>query len=211
MTIKKSIMFRMGVIYLFFLALALWLCIEIINLKFIQADKWKTQSHEVERSENIVMPNRGDILDVNGKKLATSVPSYRLYMDLLAEGLTDAKFNSNIDSLSICLANLFKDKSAAAYKRDLQLARQKGRRYHLVNQSACHIPSFRWSTNSRFSEKGAIRVVLFQNSWTVASNHSAALPHEPSARCTVRVPRVVCSVSRGLMTTSSVVLLAPVL
>jgi len=133
MTIKKSIMFRMGVIYLFFLALALWLCIEIINLKFIQADKWKTQSHEVERSENIVMPNRGDILDVNGKKLATSVPSYRLYMDLLAEGLTDAKFNSNIDSLSICLANFFKDKSAAAYKRDLQLARQKGRRYHLVN------------------------------------------------------------------------------
>lgn len=133
MTIKKSIMFRVGVVYLFFLGLALWLIIELISLKVFKADKWKSASRELERSENIVEPNRGDILDVHGMKLACSVPSYRLYMDLLAEGLNDRAFNSGIDSLSYLLSNFFRDKSAAAYKRDLQLARQRGRRYHLVH------------------------------------------------------------------------------
>ena len=133
MTIKKSIMFRVGVVYLFFLGLALWLIIELISLKVFKADKWKAASRELERSENIVEPNRGDILDVHGMKLACSVPSYRLYMDLLAEGLNDRAFNSGIDSLSYLLSNFFRDKSAAAYKRDLQLARQRGRRYHLVH------------------------------------------------------------------------------
>ena len=114
MTIKKSIMFRVGVVYLFFLGLALWLIIELISLKVFKADKWKAASRELERSENIVEPNRGDILDVHGMKLACSVPSYRLYMDLLAEGLNDRAFNSGIDSLSYLLSNFFRDKSAAA-------------------------------------------------------------------------------------------------
>jgi cell division protein FtsI (penicillin-binding protein 3) len=133
MTIKKSIMFRVGVVYLFFLGLALWLLVELLTLKLFNAEKWKSMAHEVERSENVVEPTRGDILDVHGMKLACSVPNYRLYMDLLAEGLTDAKFNANIDSLSIQLSRFFRDKSAAAYKRDLRVARQKGRRYYMIH------------------------------------------------------------------------------
>ena len=42
MTIKKSIMFRVGVVYLFFLGLALWLIIELISLKVFTADKWQS-------------------------------------------------------------------------------------------------------------------------------------------------------------------------
>jgi len=133
MTIKKSIMFRVGVVYLIFLGLALWLFVELLSLKVFNAEKWKSMAREVERNENVVEPNRGDILDVHGMRLACSVPNYRLYMDLLAEGLSDAKFNANIDSLSIYLSRFFKDKSAAAYKRDLQTARQKGRRYYMIN------------------------------------------------------------------------------
>lgn len=126
-------MFRLGIVYLFFIGLALWLLFELVALKTFEADKWKSKSRQVERSENIVEPNRGDILDVNGRKLACSVPSYRLYMDMLAEGLTDGVFNAAVDSLSIQLSRFFRDKSAAAYKRELQVARQQGRRYYMVH------------------------------------------------------------------------------
>jgi cell division protein FtsI (penicillin-binding protein 3) len=133
MTIRRSIIFRVGIVYIFFLGLALWLIIELFRLKVINADEWKSQIRSIEQSENVVAANRGDILDKNGMKLACSVPSYRLYMDMLAEGLTNDKFNRNVDSLAICLSRFFKDKSANSYKKELRLARQKGARYYRVN------------------------------------------------------------------------------
>lgn len=127
-------MFRMGVLYLFFIVLAIRIIAELIMLKIFDVENWKEQAREAEDSNAIVEANRGDILDVNGRKLACSVPSYRLYMDMLAEGLTNSVFNQNVDSLSICLSRFFRDKSPAAYKNSLRIARQQGRRYYLVNQ-----------------------------------------------------------------------------
>lgn len=126
-------MFRMGVLYLFFVVLAIRIIIELFLLKVIDADNWKEQAQKTETNNSIVKANRGDILDVKGRKLASSVPSYRLYMDMLAEGLTNEIFNNNVDSLSISLSRFFRDKSPAAYKRDLQIARQRGQRYYMVN------------------------------------------------------------------------------
>ncbi|TCO04958.1 penicillin-binding protein [Natronoflexus pectinivorans] len=155
MAIKRSIIFRVGIIYLFFLGLSFWLIFELISLKLFEADQWKAISHSG-NDRNIVDANRGEILDVNGRKLACSVPSYRLYMDLLAEGLTDELFNAHIDSLAWHLSNFFRDKSAAAYKRDLTLARQNGRRYHMVHprrisytdlQKVNNFPLFRLGRN----------------------------------------------------------------
>lgn len=126
-------MFRMGVLYLFFIILAIRIGVELLILKVFDVDNWKDQARKTESSNSVVEATRGDILDVNGRKLACSVPSYRLYMDMLAEGLTDQRFNQNVDSLSIQLSRFFRDKSPAAYKRALQVARQKGRRYYMVN------------------------------------------------------------------------------
>ncbi len=127
-------MFRVGVIYLIFLGLALWLIFELFSLKIFEAEKWRSKARDIDKNENIVEANRGEILDSQGRKLACSVPGYRLYMDLLAEGLTDELFNAHVDSLAFCLAGFFKDKSAASYKRELQMARKAGRRYHLINR-----------------------------------------------------------------------------
>ena len=54
--------------------------------------------------------------------LSTSVPYFNIYIDFDADGLREKngkRFKENLDSLSLCLANLFRDQSAAAYKKQL--------------------------------------------------------------------------------------------
>lgn len=133
MTIKRDIIIRFGFIFALFALLAIWLFFQLVSLKYLNAEEWKSKARQIERNENEVAPKRGDILDVNGMKIACSVPSYRLYMDLLAEGLTDAKFNGAVDSLALELSRFFRDKGASVYRRELQRARQQGRRYYLVH------------------------------------------------------------------------------
>lgn len=76
--------------------------------------------------------DRGTIYSEDGEMLSTSVPQFDVYVDFAAEGLRDkngANFKNNLDSLSICLANLFKDKTAAEYKSVLKKGYASKNRY----------------------------------------------------------------------------------
>lgn len=66
-----------------------------------------------------VLPHRGNILDCNGKLLSSTLPTYKLYMDFGADGLTPEIFNSKVDSLSRALSSFFRDRSAGDFKRQL--------------------------------------------------------------------------------------------
>ena len=113
--------------------MALWILFELINLKVFEASQWKEKAKTLESSSIVIEANRGNILDENDRKISLSVPSYRIYMDLHANGLTSELFNSKIDSLAICLSDFFGDKSASAYKQDLVKARGNRARFYLVN------------------------------------------------------------------------------
>lgn len=113
--------------------MALWILFELINLKVFEASQWKEKAKTLESSSIVIEANRGNILDENDRKISLSVPSYRIYMDLHANGLTAELFNSKIDSLAICLSDFFGDKSASAYKQDLVKARGNRARFYLVN------------------------------------------------------------------------------
>src|SRR5262249_42033462 len=67
--------------------------------------------------------------------LSTSIPYFNIYIDFGADGLREKngkRFKENLDSLSYCLAGLFRDRSSAAYKRELQLGyRNEDRFYEL--------------------------------------------------------------------------------
>ncbi|MCZ0211984.1 hypothetical protein OZK63_42240, partial [Streptomyces sp. UMAF16] len=70
--------------------------------------------------------------------LSTSIPQFDIYVDFGADGLRERngkRFRENIDSLSISLANLFKDESAAGYKRILLKAYREKFRYFLLKRS----------------------------------------------------------------------------
>lgn len=75
---------------------------------------------------------RGTIYSEDGQMLSTSIPTFDIYIDFVADGLTEKKgkrFHENVDSFSFAMANFFKDKTAAQYKKDFKAAFKKGDRY----------------------------------------------------------------------------------
>jgi cell division protein FtsI (penicillin-binding protein 3) len=75
---------------------------------------------------------RGTIYSEDGQMLSTSIPTFDIYIDFNADGLREKKgkrFKENVDSFAISLANHFQDKTAAQYKKELQLAFKNNERY----------------------------------------------------------------------------------
>src|SRR5882757_9483301 len=78
---------------------------------------------------------RGTIYSEDSSMLSTSIPYFNIYIDFGADGLREKngrRFKDNLDSLSGCLASLFGDQSAAAYKKDLLQGYRTTDRYYLL-------------------------------------------------------------------------------
>jgi len=134
MSIRKEIRNRLIVIFVIFVTSMLLVIGQIFTLQFIQSEKWESKLAKYESTEREVKADRGDILDSKGRLLAASIPTYSIYMDMRAGGLSSSKFSANIDSLSLCLSQLLKDKSKKQYKYDLQRAYRNGKRYYPVSR-----------------------------------------------------------------------------
>jgi cell division protein FtsI (penicillin-binding protein 3) len=136
---QNDIWWRIGVVYYLMIILGIVILSRVIYIQYAEGDYWKQKSNALTEKKLKVEPNRGDICAVDGRLLSSSVPYYEIRMDLKAQGLTKDLFDENIDSLSICLSDLFKDKSAKEYKRELINARARGSQYHLIKRKATYI------------------------------------------------------------------------
>jgi cell division protein FtsI (penicillin-binding protein 3) len=70
--------------------------------------------------------------------LSTSTPYFDIYVDFAAEGLRDkngARFENNLDSLSLGLAVMFPEKTKASWRRELKNGYQKKNRYYLLKKN----------------------------------------------------------------------------
>lgn len=134
MSIKRDIIWRVGVIYFAVLFFALCIIGRVIYLQFFEAEIWKTKSERISFKDVVIEPNRGDIYSIEGRLLSTSVPYYEIRMDLNSNAMDPELFYNNIDSLALCLSQLFKDKNASEYKRKLIIERNNGNRYYLIKR-----------------------------------------------------------------------------
>ena len=134
MSLKKEIVWRVGVIYMVMLSFAFLILGKIIYLQIIEGGKWKEKAQTLTLKDITIESNRGDILATDGRLLASDVPYYEIRMDTRSTGMDDASFNKNIDSLAFCLSDLFRDKSAIQYKNELVKARKDGERFHLIKR-----------------------------------------------------------------------------
>ncbi len=103
----------------------------------IEGNYWKDLGKNLHLKYLPIDAERGTIYSEDGNMLSTSVPIFDVFVDFGAEGLREKngkRFKDNIDSLSISLANLFKDKNAAAYKKQLQQAYKKEDRYFILKK-----------------------------------------------------------------------------
>lgn len=118
-----------GTILVVFCLLALCIVARVFYIQYIEGEELRAKGNRLVTRVRTVPPSRGNILADDGRLLVTSLPSYRVYMDLAPQGMTDEIFSENIDSLCLCLSSLFKDKSASEYRTKLVSLRRLRRRY----------------------------------------------------------------------------------
>ncbi len=137
MDLKKDILVRA---YVVFILLGL-ICVAILGKAIVIQNKEGAELIATSDSAHIryeeVEAERGTIYSDDGQMLSTSVPEFDIFIDFQADGLRDRNgllFNQYVDSLAIGLAGLFKDKSAAEYKKELKDGYKRKDRYDLIKR-----------------------------------------------------------------------------
>jgi cell division protein FtsI (penicillin-binding protein 3) len=130
--IKKSILLRVRVAFLFVVIFALAIIAKIGHIQFVQGQKWSSMGERISFDYKRVKATRGNIYSDNGSLLATSLPFYKIAFDATLP--SDEIFKKGVDSLAWHLSTFFKDKSARDYKEMLIDARATGKQYIVINR-----------------------------------------------------------------------------
>ena len=137
MEIKNDILWR---VYLCFLGIVILGTVVIGRAFYIQQVEgkfWTSMGDSLHLKYLPIDAERGTIYSEDGNMLSTSIPVFDVYVDFAAEGLREKsgkRFKEHADTLSICLANLFNDKTPAAYLNEMKLAYKNKDRYYSLKK-----------------------------------------------------------------------------
>lgn len=123
---------------MFLCVFALAILYKICIIQFKEGDEWKRKAEAFNTRVFEIEAVRGNIFDVNGNLLATSLPYYEVAVDINAPSIDTKLFESKVDSLGIMLAGLFKDKTEKQYKKILRKARNSGDRYVVLKRNVSY-------------------------------------------------------------------------
>ena len=102
---------------------------KIIYIQAVERDEWLKVAEKQVPTNRPIAATRGNILDSNGRLLATSMPQYYMYMDTRVPALHDkqgALFSRHIDTLALDLAHIVGGLTQAEYKARIVNAYRKG-------------------------------------------------------------------------------------
>ncbi len=137
MEIKKDILWRVYLSFIVMILLGVVVLGRAFYIQEVEGKFWNRMGDSLHLKYMPLEAERGTIYSEDGNMLSTSIPIFDVYVDFGADGLREKKgkrFKDNVDSLSIYLAQLFKDKTSAAYKKELQLAYKNEDRYYTLKK-----------------------------------------------------------------------------
>ncbi len=132
MNIKKSILLRVRIAFLFVVLFAIAVVAKTGHIHFVQGKKWAEMGARISFDNKRVKATRGNIYSDNGSLLATSLPFYKIAFDATLP--KDAIFKKGVDSLAYQLARFFKDKSQTDYRHMMIDARASGKQYTILSR-----------------------------------------------------------------------------
>jgi cell division protein FtsI (penicillin-binding protein 3) len=110
----------------------------IVDIQIIQGEYWKQKAEKLSTEYREIEATRGNIFDVNGNLLATSLPYYEVAIDINAPSIPKDTFNKYIDSLSYSFASLYPEKNKKYFKNILKAARTSGDRYVVLQRNVSY-------------------------------------------------------------------------
>lgn len=116
---RRNAIFRFAIVFILLLVGFIAVLAHIVKVQVFERDYWLQMAGTQQPNARIISPQRGNILDCEGRLLVSSVPEYYVYMDTRVPALhmnNDSLFNLYIDSISQGMSRIVKDKSASEYK-----------------------------------------------------------------------------------------------
>ncbi len=123
MEVKRDILWRVYLSYILVVIACIAIFGKAVYIQQFEGTKWRSMSDSLHQHIAEIDAERGTIYSEDGQMLSTSIPQFDIYIDFRVAALREKngiRFRENIDSLSQCLANLFKDQTATEYKTILQ-------------------------------------------------------------------------------------------
>lgn len=96
--------------------------VKIGLIQTVEREQWNRIAESQVKTNQPIAATRGNILDTEGRLLASSLPQYTIHFDPRVEALHlggDTLFHRNVDSIANGLSRIIGDKSAGEYKQIL--------------------------------------------------------------------------------------------
>lgn len=138
MEYRKDILWRTYLVYVCMVLFAFAIVYRIVDIQIIQGEYWKEKADKLSTEYREIEATRGNIFDVNGNLLATSLPYYEVAVDINAPSISKDTFNKYVDSLAISLSLLYPEKSKKHFKSILKKARNSGDRYVVLQRNVSY-------------------------------------------------------------------------
>lgn len=132
LSIKQDIRFRVYLAFTGICVFGLAIVIKAAMIQFKEGPKLKALAKEMHTRFDTLKADRGNIYNEDGVLLSSSIPEFDVHIDFSV--IDSALFAKKIDTLCICLADLFKDKSAEIYKEQFVRAYEDGEKYYLLGR-----------------------------------------------------------------------------
>jgi cell division protein FtsI (penicillin-binding protein 3) len=119
MEVKRDILWRVYLSYILVIGVCIAIFGKAVYIQQVQGAHWRSMSDSLHQRIDSIEAERGTIYSEDGQMLSTSIPQFDLFIDFRVEWLHEKSgihFRENLDSLSFCLSNLFKDRSVEGYK-----------------------------------------------------------------------------------------------
>jgi cell division protein FtsI (penicillin-binding protein 3) len=97
MALRDEIIWRSGIVYILIILVATAIMARVVIIQFVEGQKWTELGEQYIYKTDLVPANRGDILDSDGRVLASSVPFYNVYMDTRSTGMDSGTWSRGID------------------------------------------------------------------------------------------------------------------
>ena len=183
MDAKKAIALRTYLLYIVMSFLGIAICLRVFYIQHVQGNKWRKEEANFTTSFRTIEASRGNIYTEDGNLLATSLPYFDVAMDVNTEYMTDDIFDANVDSLSTCLSNLFRDKPSGEYLKLLKNARDNGERYVMLHHSVSYDELL------QLKHFPLIRMGKYKGGLIVEQNNRRELPFKDLAERTIGYER----------------------
>ncbi|MDP4278812.1 MAG: penicillin-binding protein, partial [Bacteroidota bacterium] len=135
--VRKQIRRRYTVLLFLFAIPVMAIFFRVMKIQFAEGKEWRALGNKQRRENVEVPPNRGNIYSRDGQLMASTVPSYALYMDFQA--VDQDTFFHYLNPLCRQLSAKLGDRSAYGYRQYLLRGYQKRSREYLVTKiRVCH-------------------------------------------------------------------------